>query len=93
MGSHNVTQFFATRKMYLYALVFYLLLFITLYIRGKPEMSTPREKTRCVVCFTATRSDLQIHCNFRAKYRRALQSRLSICEWHNKFVETVAVVR
>ena len=92
MGSYNVTQFFVTRKMYLYALIFNLLLFITLYIRGKPEMSTPHEKTQCVVPFNATRSDLQTQCDFRAKCRRALQSRPSICEWHIKFVETVAVV-
>ena len=78
--------------MYMSALVIYLLLFITLHIRGEQEMSTLHDKTHCVVCSAETRSDLQMQCNFRAKYWRAPQSRPSICKWHKQFVETVGVV-
>ena len=55
-------------------------------------MSTLHDKTHCVVCSAETRSDLQMQCNFRAKYWRAPQSRPSICKWHKQFVETVGVV-
>jgi hypothetical protein len=75
----------------MYALVFYLVLFITLYIRGNPETSTSHEKARCVLHSTENKSD-RIQCNFLAKYQRAPQSRPSMCEWHKKSVGTIGVV-
>ena len=50
---------------------------IELYEVNPHKMTTPQEKAQCASWFIETRSDVQTQRNYRSKYGRDLQQRIS----------------